>query len=79
MPGRAPKVAPRPGASYTGTMSEEQTWHPGEVVPESGIYECDCGAGHHWSTDVKGHRFPPLPEGCSGAAWRLQTDAHPDS
>ncbi|MYT48924.1 hypothetical protein GTW50_00135 [Streptomyces sp. SID7815] len=36
-------------------MSEEQTaWHPGEIVPESGIYACDFGAGHHWSTDVKG-------------------------
>ncbi|MFI6122991.1 hypothetical protein ACIBCU_24950 [Streptomyces sp. NPDC051064] len=59
-------------------MSEERTsWHPGEVVPESGIYECDCGAGHHWSTDVKGHRFPPgfvhfkqqrLPAGV-GSSW----------
>ncbi|WP_256332951.1 hypothetical protein [Streptomyces sp. 2131.1] len=48
-------------------------------MPESGIYECDCGAGHHWSTDVKGHRFPPLPPGCPGGAWALKTDAHPDT
>ncbi|MBF4134883.1 MULTISPECIES: hypothetical protein [Streptomyces] len=61
-------------------MSEETaTWRPGEIVPESGIYACDCGQGHHWSTDVKGHRFPPLPAGCPGAAWSLRMDAHPDT
>ncbi|GGU49073.1 hypothetical protein [Streptomyces lavendofoliae] len=60
-------------------MSEEKTWwHPGEIVPASGIYECDCGAGHHWSTDVKGHRFPPLPAGCTGGSWSVRTQAHPD-
>lgn len=31
------------------------------IVPESGIYECDCGQSHEYSTDVKGHRFPPAP------------------
>lgn len=45
-----------------------KSWHPGEVVPDSGIYECDCGGGHHRSTYVRGHRFSPLPSGCSGAA-----------
>ncbi|MFD7425919.1 hypothetical protein ACFV6Z_02455 [Streptomyces sp. NPDC059818] len=61
-------------------MSDPRTtWHPGEIVPESGIYACDCGAAHHWSTDVKGHRFPPFPAGCSGSAWALKTDAHPDT
>ncbi|WTV33247.1 hypothetical protein OG795_33070 (plasmid) [[Kitasatospora] papulosa] len=60
-------------------MSDAQTtWHPREIVPESGIYECDCGAAHHWST-VKGHRFPPFPAGCPGSAWALKTDAHPDT
>lgn len=40
-------------------MSQAKTqWHPGEIVPASGSYACDCGAVHHWSTDVKGHRFP---------------------
>ncbi|RPK56378.1 hypothetical protein EES44_26860 [Streptomyces sp. ADI96-15] len=62
-------------------MSEETaTWRPGEIVPESGIYACDCGQGHHhWSTDVKGHRFPPLPAGCPGGTWSLRMDAHPDT
>ncbi|WP_331727157.1 hypothetical protein [Streptomyces sp. NBC_01213] len=60
-------------------MGEERLWwSPGEVVPENGIYECDCGADKHWSTDVKGHRFPPLLAGCPGAAWTLRTDACPD-
>lgn len=75
-----PQVAEGHPAAYTEGMGDEQrTWHPGEIVPESGIYECDCGAGHHWSTDVKGHRFPPLPAGCPGGAWALKTDAHPDT
>ncbi|RST04176.1 hypothetical protein E2C00_16605 [Streptomyces sp. WAC05374] len=60
-------------------MNDGKTWwHPGEIVPSSGIYECDCGAGHHGSTDVKGHRFPPPPAGCPGSSWKVQTEAHPD-
>jgi hypothetical protein len=58
-------------------MSETHSFRPGEIVPDSGIYECDCGQGHHWSTDVKGHRFPPLPEGCSGGTWAMKDPAHP--
>ncbi|MBI0317776.1 MULTISPECIES: hypothetical protein [Streptomyces violaceusniger group] len=62
-------------------MSEESgdVHHPGEIVPESGIYECDCGQAHDYSTDVKGHRFPPLPAGCTGEGWKLKTAAHPGS
>ncbi|MFF3671670.1 hypothetical protein [Microtetraspora malaysiensis] len=45
------------------------------IVPESGIYECDSGCGHQWSTDVKGHRFPPLPDGCKGGGWKLKAKA----
>ncbi|MGW3360334.1 hypothetical protein ACWDFL_33895 [Streptomyces bungoensis] len=50
-------------------MSEtsEKVHHPGEIVPQSGIYECHCGQGHEYSTDVKGHRFPPLHEAGSGS------------
>jgi hypothetical protein len=61
-------------------MSEsgEKTYHPGEVVPQSGIYECDCGQRHEYSTDVKGHRFPPLHESCSGTGWRLKAASHPN-
>jgi hypothetical protein len=51
--------------------AETQVFHPGEIVPESGIYECDSGCGHRWSTDVKGHRFPPLHDGCTGKGWKL--------
>ncbi|MDH2388580.1 hypothetical protein QCN29_07235 [Streptomyces sp. HNM0663] len=61
-------------------MNQEKTSrHPGEIMPASGIYECDCGGGHHWSTDVKGHRFPPLSAGCSGESWALQKSAHPEN
>ncbi|MFG2309256.1 hypothetical protein ACGFS9_11390 [Streptomyces sp. NPDC048566] len=60
-------------------MDEKQNaWHPGEIVPVSGIYACDCGRGHHWSTDVKGHRFPPMPGDCTGESWSLRTQAHPE-
>jgi hypothetical protein len=46
-------------------------FRPGEIVPTSGIYECDAGCGHQWSTNVKGHRFPPMHDGCPGQAWKL--------
>ncbi|UUY51162.1 hypothetical protein NRK68_30405 [Streptomyces yangpuensis] len=50
-------------------------------MPSSGIYACDCGKKHQWSkrTDVRGHRFPPLPYDCAGQAWTLRTQAHPDT
>jgi hypothetical protein len=42
-------------------------------VPVSGIYRCaDSGHGHELeSTDVAGHRFPPLPHGCDAGGWVL--------
>ena len=52
-----------------------QQFHPGRLVPVSGIYRCDVhGHDDHLfeSTDVRGHRFPPLPGGCSGGAWVLE-------
>jgi hypothetical protein len=45
--------------------------HPGQKAPVSGFYECDCGKGHQYSTDVAGNVLPPLPQGCSGGGWRL--------
>lgn len=45
---------------------------PGEKAPVSGFYECDSPCAHRLSTDVAGHTLPPLPEGCSGAAWKLR-------
>lgn len=59
-------------------MSEtNQAFHPGQKVPVSGIYRCDV-PGHEdhrfESTDVKGHRFPPLPGGCTGG-WVLERAA----
>ena len=41
-------------------------FHPGQEVPTSGFYECDAGDSHRWSVNVKGHRFPPLPDGSKG-------------
>ncbi|MEW2289894.1 hypothetical protein [Streptomyces sp. NPDC047841] len=58
--------------------SSEKVHHPVEIVPQSGIYECDCGQGHGYSTDMKGHRFPPLHEACSGSGWKLKAaTSHP--
>ncbi|MEU5689665.1 hypothetical protein [Streptomyces venezuelae] len=54
----------------------EQIFKPGEIVPESGIYECECGQHHRYSTDVRGHRFPPPHQGCTGTGWKLVTVAH---
>jgi hypothetical protein len=53
------------------------SFHPGQVVPASGIYRCDgTEDGHRYeSTDVKGHRFPPLPAGCHGSGWVLERAA----
>ncbi|MEU6577354.1 hypothetical protein [Streptomyces sp. NPDC046805] len=61
-------------------MSEEtgKVYHPGEIVPASGIYECDCGEEHDYSTDVKGHRFPPMQHDCRGSGWTLKTATHRD-
>ncbi|MFD3658021.1 hypothetical protein [Streptomyces sp. NPDC058620] len=39
-------------------MSEDRaSWHPGEIVPASGIYECDCGEG----ITEHGREGPPFP------------------
>lgn len=36
-------------------MSEDKaSWRWREGVPDSGSYECDCGAGRHWSTQQAG-------------------------
>jgi hypothetical protein len=60
-------------------MADQTVFHPGQVVPVSGIYRCDnAGAeagdeAHVFeSTDVKGHRFPPVPHGCAGSGWVLE-------
>ncbi|MEU5959361.1 hypothetical protein [Streptomyces sp. NPDC047525] len=56
--------------------NEEQVHRPGEIVPESGIYECECGEHHRYSADVRGHRFPPLSAACTGSGWKLVISAH---
>ncbi len=53
------------------SIGSNATFRPGQKAPASGFYECDCGRGHRFSTNVAGHVLPPLPEGCSGATWRL--------
>ena len=52
-------------------------YHPGQIVPTSGIYRCAGDDSDHVfeSTDVKGHRFPPLPAGCTGRGWVLERAA----
>jgi hypothetical protein len=51
-------------------------FHPGQIVQVSGIYRCTTDTNHTFeSTDVKGHRFPPLPAGCKGGAWVLELAA----
>jgi hypothetical protein len=51
-------------------------FHPGQIVPVSGIYRCTTDTDHTFeSTDVKEHRFPPLPAGCKGGAWVLERAA----
>ncbi|MEU5269811.1 hypothetical protein AB0G77_15010 [Streptomyces hygroscopicus] len=59
-------------------MSDEsgKVHRPGEVVQGPDIYQCDCGRPHRYSTDAKGHRFPPLPVDCTGSGWTLKTAAH---
>ncbi|MFB6477430.1 hypothetical protein ACFCXF_03095 [Streptomyces virginiae] len=62
-------------------MKQMEEWTPDDIVPQSGIYACDCGKRHLWSksTNVRGHRFPPLPYVCPGQAWSLRTQARPDT
>jgi hypothetical protein len=52
-------------------------FHPGQIVPTSGIYRCDDESCRHTSesTDVKGHRFPPLPHRCRSSGWVLEKAA----
>ncbi|SDX91253.1 hypothetical protein SAMN05661080_01689 [Modestobacter sp. DSM 44400] len=54
--------------------TDPHVFHPGQIVETSGIYRCDVAEDDHSfeSTDVKGHRFPPLPHGCQGGGWVLQ-------
>ena len=47
-----------------------QQFSPGDQVPVSGIYACTgCNGTKTFSTDVKGHTFPPSH--CHGAKWKL--------
>ena len=58
--------------------AQRLVFRPGQVVPLSGIYRCDKGDDDrhvYESTDVKGHRFPPLPGGCRGGGWVLERAA----
>jgi hypothetical protein len=53
------------------TIGDDATFKPGQKAPVSGFYECESGCRHRFSTNVAGHVLPPLPDGCSGGAWRL--------
>jgi hypothetical protein len=67
----------RPGA-VGALLPAQQMFRPGEKVPQSGTYECTCGQSHQvfTSTDVRGHAFPPPPNGCSGIGWNLKEAIH---
>ena len=56
--------------------NDERVYHPGGLVPASGMYECECAQRHRYSADVRGHRFPPLQEGRTGTGWKLVISAH---
>jgi hypothetical protein len=61
------------GGTPADMTNDTDVFHPGQIVPTSGIYRCDTECGHTFeSTDVKGHRFPPLPDGCAGSGWVLE-------
>jgi hypothetical protein len=67
-----------PAPGYRPWMADQtRVFHPGQVVETSGIYRCDVADHDHSyeSTDVKGHRFPPLPHGCHGSGWVLERAA----
>ncbi len=51
-------------------IGETVTVKPGHRAPVSGYDDCDTGCGHRRSTDVHGHRMPPLPDGYRGGTWR---------
>lgn len=59
-------------------VREGDVFRPGQKVRTSGIYECDGGCDHQWSTNVKGHTFPPMRDGCDGQGWRLRTQTPSD-
>jgi hypothetical protein len=71
-----PNQEESPRHAGTAHLVTDQTdmFRPGQIVPTSGIYRCAGGDRDHVfeSTDVKGHRFPPLPAGCSGNGWVLE-------
>jgi hypothetical protein len=51
-------------------------YKPGQVVPESGIYDIVDNSGKptgHQRTDVKGKKFPPDPRG-DGYVLKTKTD-----
>jgi hypothetical protein len=55
-------------------MTEEKgVYRPGQVVPANGTYRCAGAEGDHVfeSGDATGHRFPPVPAGCTGNGWAL--------
>jgi hypothetical protein len=67
----------RGNRGYVLPMADHtDVFHPGQLVPTSGIYRCDGEDDHVFeSTDVKGHRFPPLPSACRGGGWVLERGA----
>jgi len=72
---RPPRFSAQLAGYYLFMVETGQFFRPGELVPVSGIYRCgvDEHEDHRFeSTDVRGHRFPPLPGGCRGGHWVLE-------
>lgn len=57
--------------------TQDENFHPGEIVRAGGVYECDCDLKHTFSTDMKGYPFPPLPDDCDGTVWRRKSTSKP--
>lgn len=75
VPPAGPGVVTAYGEQERPGPAHRPVYHPGETVPASGIYECDGqGCDHQWSTNVKGHTFPPMRDGCAGQGWRMKSE-----
>jgi hypothetical protein len=54
-------------------IRKEEVFGPGEKVTQSGTYRCDGRSDScPHQADVRGQRFPPLPQDCRGTGWVLE-------
>ncbi|GHC34434.1 hypothetical protein GCM10010348_71920 [Streptomyces anthocyanicus] len=72
-----PSVPDRPVAAWGCWVPPGTAQETPVTVPTSGIHKSGCGQHHEYSTDVKGHRFPPLQDACTGSGRKLRAASHP--